>query len=303
MPSIRELFGLSQISAPKEDNVFAMPCNIGVEVELEGYDADFNEANLHYWDVTGDGSLRNNGVEFVFKHPTSGQDIISAIDELQAHLLVVGCQTSHRCSVHVHVDMSEETREVVEKFYLLCMLLEPSLYAMGNKARYDNIYCPGLTHATQQITDAATLFLSDDFVLQRVGEWCKYSGINLACLNRFGTVEVRNHAGTTDISQVLPTIAALIAIKKLATEYTKEYIQKIQSIEELLAGLEGSPVYTSLLTPELMLYFNNTKLNLQYYNLTQLALTEADLGQQPIRYTASQHIRERLVGFQFTLAG
>lgn len=55
---------------------------IGVEVELEKALGLATHIPNTYWEVKGDGSLRDDGYEFVFKNPLAGKDVERAIDQL-----------------------------------------------------------------------------------------------------------------------------------------------------------------------------------------------------------------------------
>lgn len=271
MPKLMcELFRKTPPSEPKDSDEFLMPCNIGMEIELENYHND-GDTMLKHWNITHDGSLRNSGIEFVFAGAQSGDDIVAALQELENHLESYEVTASHRTSVHVHVDFSRDTLSTVENFYLLCMLFEPTLYSIGNKQRYHNIYCPGLTHATSQIVDAS-LLLCCEHSLTRAGNISKYSGINLSSLSRFNTVELRNHEGTPAVTNLLPYLKALIALKYLAINLPTELIH--QGTQQEI--MDYCPDVHHLLDSEALIDFAaNARRNRDYFLVCQeLALRQ-----------------------------
>lgn len=259
---------------------FLMPCNIGIEIELENYEYEEGDWDFDHWNRVYDGSLRNCGIEFVFNGPKSGTEIIDALVELENHLENHQVQSSHRTSVHVHVDFSCDTRDTVENFYLLCMLFEPTLYSIGNKQRYNNIYCPGLTHATTQIVDASLLLLCERS-LSRASNVSKYSGINLNSLHRFNTVELRNHEGTTTVSNLIPYLKALIALKYLALHLPTQLIHQ-GTQQEIMDYLPD--VFPLLETEALVEFGENARRNRDYYLVCQeVAIREPITAPRPSR--------------------
>src|SRR3990167_2682157 len=122
-----EMLGFSEIKTYKSSNELILPeTTIGIEVELEGlknikqylstHQAARNHAGTVYkanfgnnlWQVVRDGSLRNDGQEFV-SSILFGQDLISALVDLQIFLngLEPKPVCSERTSVHIHMGMAD----------------------------------------------------------------------------------------------------------------------------------------------------------------------------------------------------
>ncbi|MGL6130033.1 MAG: hypothetical protein ACRCZ9_00275, partial [Fusobacteriaceae bacterium] len=58
----------------------------GVEIELENL-SNVSQLNSEFWVVTTDGSLRNNGREFVFNGPRGGSELFLACIDLDSFLV------------------------------------------------------------------------------------------------------------------------------------------------------------------------------------------------------------------------
>ena len=264
--TISSILKIKQTGKATQHELFAIPCFMGIEVELEGMTSLPESVKL--WSIKSDGSLRNNGVEFVSVKPLAGKELVQAIDEFREIISVFPSSSSHRCSVHCHIDFSKNTVEETRKFYKLYTLLEPSLYTVSSKTRYHNIYCPGLTHATEQIRLAALALYSDESFAVEAKRCNKYSGINLASLNTFGTIEIRTHSGTRDANEILEWCRILNCVKAAALSLPEEVIDDLRSPEGVLQAVYSS--YPDLLTTmgseNLYRYWKSAQLNLDYFN-------------------------------------
>ena len=161
MPVIGNIFG-QQISAPptKALGSYVVPVKMGIEVEIEDFGGVVSDEVNSRWNVIPDNSLRNSGLEFVLKKPLYGDVLESAIKALDETLSSSSFSLSHRCSVHVHIDFRSTEIECVETFFMLYMLLEPALYTISSKDRYNNIYCPGLRYVLILVQVQVVIFLS-----------------------------------------------------------------------------------------------------------------------------------------------
>lgn len=264
MSTVSELLGVPRTRVIKKHTEgFASPCYMGLEVEIEGY--DILQSYLGDWNIVRDGSLREEGAEFVLSSPLCGERLLTAISVLSEHLGERGYNTSHRCSVHCHIDFTKNTLEDVRKFFFLYALLEPSLYTVSDKERYSNIYCPGLSHATMQVVNAAGL-LRNNAMLSQVGRyWNKYTGINLASLSRFGTIEIRTHSGTGEGDDLVRWVRILNFIKHAAVVMKEGDILAIRSPEELVANIFPPSLADIMLTDNLHTYWNSAKTNVAHF--------------------------------------
>ncbi len=152
---------------------------IGIEVEVEGYSTAGSKESLPnmYWGVHSDGSLKDFGAEFI-SVPISGHNIDYAWHELQTYLEKMKVKTSHRCSIHHHVDVSQWTQTQLDEFIALYALVEDLLFSLHTDNRYWNPYCYPI--CSLQPKDVS------------FDEEIKYCALNPAPVPRQNTIEFRH---------------------------------------------------------------------------------------------------------------
>lgn len=260
---------------------------MGLELEVENYTYDYGDRVLQYWNIIEDHSLRNHGAEFVLSSPQRGRALYTAIDELSCYIEGKHLELSHRCSLHVHIDARTMTIEDIEKIYRLYVLFEPALYHVGQKERYENIYCPGMTHATEQIKEAAQAF-SVKKLEHLVYSGCKYTGFNFLTLDSLGTLEIRTHSGSLRGNEIQAWVRVLQAIIKYAKDHTLEEIKALAHLtaESALREVwDDWELFQIVSCPSLYRYWENAKLNLLYMDMIdKLLLLPDDSNRQQNRY-------------------
>jgi hypothetical protein len=177
---------------------FATPEQVvGIEIEAEGVSPDrkWDEASVLSWDVRDDGSLRGENVELV-SQPLSISLAREQIPRIYAQLNAYGGYGSIRTGIHVHFDMLSRTLEEVGAICTFYSLVEPALYATLPPDREQNIYCVPWYRAPNEAAHMYDLLHEQPNermrrfnILQE--RCCKYTGLNLQCLYRFGTLEFR----------------------------------------------------------------------------------------------------------------
>lgn len=111
----------------------------GIEIEVESIVR--NQPNVPSWKCVHDGSLRNNGQEFIFAGPTCGIKAVTALRELDKALCNnTGAECNDRTSTHVHVDVRDLTPKQLKTFLLLSIMFEEVfMRKTGNRA--NNSFC------------------------------------------------------------------------------------------------------------------------------------------------------------------
>lgn len=193
---------------------------IGLEVELESVPMD--DVRFKFLSKVHDGSLRDGGVEFVFRNPLCGTDLKSALDELETYLSLNDVITyGERTSVHVHVDIRDLTTRQLFKFLNTHLVFERSLFNFAGPERIQSNFCRPLGELHEALETIGRLnpesqyfnFAQCEF---DIGEYGKYSSVNLSAIPRFGSVEFRLHEGTTDVSRIRKWINILLKMKQFA---------------------------------------------------------------------------------------
>jgi Putative amidoligase enzyme len=231
--TVKEFFGLNAVAIGDPSKIYKQTVDIidsdeavGIEVEVEAAQHDRNP-NPNVWVSKGDGSLRNNGIEWITV-PIPARWAPAALDDLLGNCLSKSCCFSPRTSIHVHVDMQKyETHQVMD-VVLLYTLLESALYQYTGRGRIKNIYCVPVFDTSMLRGQAGRGNLSS--TLQG---WSKYSGLNLLRLADLGTIEFRHMHGTFDSHKVAVWIRLLIKLCTFARDAGTEHIRKlVQSSEQ-----------------------------------------------------------------------
>jgi hypothetical protein len=164
---------------------------IGMEFEIEGIGDIIGQetelSNRLYWKVVKDGSLRNNGLEFVSK-PVCGHGIDYALCELERILVGHSQRTSSvRTSIHVHVDVSNWDTHTLFLSCALYALFENPFFAFNDPIRKINPYCFPITNLWPQVLNT--------------NEGMKYCAYNIAPVSRQLTVEFRQAEYSEDFKK------------------------------------------------------------------------------------------------------
>lgn len=199
-----------------------LPSNdfVGLEIELEGFKY-YNSYKLEseLWSVKEDGSLRDNGKEFIFSLPLNGKDIETALEIFDIWVKKYTENfsapiVSERCSIHVHVDVRDLERKELYMFMMYYLSLERLLFVYSGKGRYENNYCTPI-HLSSDFESRLSRLnsgSSDNFVMAL--DSSKYAAANTTSVRERGSVEIRTHEGTYDIDRILEWIYILLSIKK-----------------------------------------------------------------------------------------
>ena len=184
---------------------------LGVEIELERSDLMVAPKLLgKHWRMEGDGSLRLNGAEIVFREPLRGDDAVEAINI--AHKVTSKCLFSQRCGLHVHVDMRDIPKPVAYEFVYLYILFEPLLLGFCGADRESNNFCvPTYTH--KQLLAR----LGRHNTIMDIAEWFaggdrRYAALNFASYRTHGSFEFRAMRGTADPDVLVPWINMLLCL-------------------------------------------------------------------------------------------
>lgn len=210
METIQSLFNLRQPNAPQVRlGDLISNTKIGVEVEVENLP---NPPYVNGWKCTRDGSLRNNGVEYVFKGPVGGLSACNRLASLQNTLFETECVHTLRTSVHVHVDARDMTWHQVKELLILYAIVEPYLFSICGTERADNIYALSLYRGQHQVSQLCDILEGGHELINR--RWTKYTALNLTALSTFGSLEFRGHHGTCSKDVLVNWINHLLKLKE-----------------------------------------------------------------------------------------
>lgn len=231
--------GIQPAAKLKPTNQLVLPdCFLGIEVEVEGRGCINIRDSHQYWDIKQDGSLRNDGLEAVFKAPTAGEDVILALDELVNNVIQEDrAQYNERTSVHVHLDVRDISVEQLFTFLFFYLYCEKAIYNYVGHNREESNYCIPWWKTEQLKASLISIYRAlqneDTSQVQQLlhHKMSKYSGLNLKSINQFGTVEFRHHYGTHNKARLLEWINIIQSLKQQAMTVNHSHV----SFEELIS--------------------------------------------------------------------
>lgn len=165
----------------------------GIECEIEDIKA-WNEWVGDHWGITEDGSLRNNGKEFLMP-PNNFNNSMEMFKKLHANLSLGKEPFSDRTSIHVHVNMQNLRENEVKQIILLYALFEEYFFMIPDSGRRANIHCVPLSE-----TFLPSYYNQGLPVLHQ--KWQKYSALNVKPLTEHGTLEFRHMHGHNDADKM-----------------------------------------------------------------------------------------------------
>lgn len=112
---------------------------IGIELEYERYNG--RELPLgRLWNVVGDDSLRDGGIELVSR-PLTQKDLPEALKVLPEAIQAGRLTPTLRCGVHAHLNAMNKTWGQLWSFIVLYTLMEPGIFAKFCPMRKLNHFC------------------------------------------------------------------------------------------------------------------------------------------------------------------
>jgi len=204
---IQETFGLAKTHTEVSEQLY------GIECEIESV-RSHERIHTDLWEVKTDGSLRNNGLEFVSPPVPLSQAVVS-FEHLHAKLIhhELATKFSPRTSIHVHANCKNLDEKQVKNIILFYALFEEAFFLMVEPSRRDNIHCVALTDT--HLSSRYHQPLGDLW-----SSWSKYTALNIKPLGTFGTIEFRHSHGHDDLrmfSDWLKVIENLFELGKTTT--------------------------------------------------------------------------------------
>lgn len=192
--------------------------HVGVEVELE-HESDVTPLPTKLqklWRSEHDGSLRKNGIEYVFRNPLVFDKAVEAIDLLGSH--VDSTNTVYdvgRAGVHVHVNVGDlKVRELVN-FIALAHIMDDLLVNWCGERRKGNLFCLRLRDATTVVDKLAEALENEDLNILATDD-LRYASVNLKSIPQYGSVEFRAMRSDGDWENLKLWVQVLLRLKEVA---------------------------------------------------------------------------------------
>lgn len=199
---------------------YKTPTEVGIEIEVE---KQTQKIPSTLWKCAEDGSLKDSGHEYI-SVPVKDEFLIYALEEYEKLILKNNPKTefSHRCSIHVHINVCKLTVGQLRVLMATYLALEEMFFSLVREDRVGNSYCfPLLDMAPQW----------DNFLPEKLLEHYKYAALNPHHLRDYGTLEFRHHGGTKDKKELLNWVETILQLYRFVETKTPDEIEK--KIEQL----------------------------------------------------------------------
>lgn len=193
---------------------------IGIEVELENV-IDHANVPKGMWVGHVDGSLRNNGHEFVFAAPMGGVIAENAIYAFEKYMKAYNAdaRNSPRTSTHIHVNVDDMEERQLVKFAALYLMYEKHIFRAYSPERESNHYCVPMSQCDGVLEALRDLYLNlswKKFAASLRDEVGRYGAFNLMAINKFGSVEFRHFTGSSSAVQLIEWTNLILQLKRFA---------------------------------------------------------------------------------------
>lgn len=220
------------------------PDAVGIEIEVERATTAVTYMRNHlypqHWAHKHDGSLRDNGVEFV-SAALPLADLSPGLDIIETALAVKRARATWRCGLHLHQNMLPFTIEQIHRVLVAYAALEGCLYETFGWERANNQFAVPLhwsPAATQQMGKAMVMGSTrPNMFLRYCNSWPKYSAINIRTLVNFGTIEYRFHRGTYRSEEICRFVTIMGGLKDWAMDFKGTVVELCDYMQANLAQI------------------------------------------------------------------
>jgi hypothetical protein len=232
----------------------------GIEIETIAEDGRLSHSYRDGWDVDEDGSLPDNGAEYV-SPVLSGTVNLLSLKKITDSLSTTGHAISKECGLHVHIGTKGLTPKHLNKIGRFVYNWEPLFYACLPASRETVIYCKKLDLEQVERLDG----IGDPNT--------RYKGLNMQALKKHGTLEFRYHSGTLNYEKIARWVKLCLSMVKYGAR-RKRYarLRRVKATHKNLMRLckvLGFDVGDKVYWLKRYAHFNNLDTNalLKQYNL------------------------------------
>ena len=168
----------------------------GVDCVVEGY----NHQTQSHWKIVTDASCGYEMVSPILQGESGFFDLKIVMDTMTG----MGCRVNRQTGVHVHLEAVDLTALDVKNIVKRYSDNETEIdqWFPNSRRGNNNTYCQSVARGIGEIG-------SNDFILdtQSAADAAgavrtRFTKVNLASLTRYGTIEFRQHAGSTDYAKI-----------------------------------------------------------------------------------------------------
>lgn len=162
--------------------------DVGIEVELEG---SLVSSVKPFWTVKPENSLRDGGMEYILTSPLPILDVHKALADFEKAMKKCSPKATIRCSTHIHINvMGFSLREIFQAM-TAHYLVEDALIETQSPNRHGNLFSLPMSLAEDIFISIKQALRSDASVSEFHVERNRYAALNLAALNKYGSLEFR----------------------------------------------------------------------------------------------------------------
>lgn len=231
-----------QVSA-QPANVVALPFefsfnrSFGIELETYGatrsalinafraqgltlVDESYNHTTRTYWKVVSDSSISGGNGNEIVSPVLFGLDGIEQIKKASIALNKAGAKINNSCGFHVHFGITDLTIDNIKHLAKTHIAIEDKFDSIvpDSRRKNNNTYCKSITSIATNKTLAINKINNSTSISNFISLFTsRYVKMNFQAYTRQGTVEFRQHSGTTTFSKIKNWI--LICARMI--EYTK----------------------------------------------------------------------------------
>jgi hypothetical protein len=287
MSKISELFMLRPVQAKNFSKALPLPSPDpslihGIELEIEGV-PNWDELVVPGMHTEEDGSLRNNGREFITS-PMTYSNLSYCLNLFFNKAKLTEANYSERTSIHVHANCQDLESSQLQTVLLLYQVFEDVLFGWVGGNRQENIFCVpwNQTRLTYSLFDDPTSVSS-------YKRWQKYTALNLLPLKEYGTIEFRHMYGHCDLAKILQWVRIIGCMfayaRKISLETTKEMLLSLNTTshyQNILFDVFGAEAVelTAVLGFEQLL--EQGVLNIKYAFASSVSMNKASIKSAPI---------------------
>ena len=215
---------------------------MGIELEAESVFSELpNLLSMAGWTTDRDGSLRNDGREFVLTSPLSGSSLTRAIHTLfemqkPEHRSPLTYTVNPRAGTHVHINWTDNTVGSAAAMIALMYIIEPLVYGWADEDRAWCSYCNPLSDIPSEIINKLLRTEDED------GEWImreiedevlgRYHGLNIVALAKYGSLEFRYFPSTTNQADMVKWVKFVQLAKLCALNYQDDVSLLIERLAQ-----------------------------------------------------------------------
>ncbi|UOQ99909.1 amidoligase family protein [Hymenobacter sp. 5317J-9] len=173
----------------------------GLEAQAEGY----NHTTRGHWKITSDASISGPNAFELVSPVLQGLEGLADLERACRALRICGAQVNSTCGLHVHLGARDLSIEAMRQLVRNYLVLEPTIDQLMPADRRGDAayYCRSLQRGrTLAAAEQAILSATTAQELGNAANTNRYHKVNMQSFFRQGTIEFRQHSGTTNFEKI-----------------------------------------------------------------------------------------------------